>query len=124
MVRGRFQLRLPRSLRFQLLTSMSLQVPFAISGLGECHRQCREPLKSNNLEAQTLSISSTPAQVINGVGAGGAWWPIDLYNFPESVREQAAELLFDSSTSAGGGAGFTSYRYNVGGGGVFVGNPS
>ena len=65
-----------------------------------------------------MTISSSPSQAIHGIGASGAWWPNDLINYPEDVREQAAELLFGSS-----GAGLTSYRYNVGGGGVFVGNP-
>lgn len=64
-------------------------------------------------------MSSTPGQVINGIGASGAWWPNDVFNFPESVREQVAELLFGPS-----GAGLTSYRYNVGGGGVGVNNPT
>lgn len=64
-----------------------------------------------------FSVSSTPGQAINGIGASGAWWPNDLFKFPESVREQVAELLFSPS-----GAGLTSYRYNVGGGGVGVAN--
>lgn len=53
---------------------------------------------------------------MNGIGASGAWWPMDLYMYPEQVREEVASLLFSSS-----GMGLTSYRYNVGGGGVFVG---
>lgn len=56
---------------------------------------------------------------MHGIGASGAWWPNDLVSFPESAREQAANLLFGAS-----GMGLTSYRYNVGGGGVFVGNPT
>jgi len=59
-------------------------------------------------------------QTMSGIGASGAWWPIDLYKFPESVREQVAELLFNGTS----GIGLTSYRYNVGGGGVGVNNPS
>ncbi|EKM52635.1 glycoside hydrolase family 30 protein [Phanerochaete carnosa HHB-10118-sp] len=66
-----------------------------------------------------FTVSSTPGQVINGIGASGAWWPNDVFNFPESVREQVAELLFGPS-----GAGLTSYRYNVGGGGIGVSNPT
>ncbi|GJE99371.1 glycoside hydrolase family 30 protein [Phanerochaete sordida] len=65
-----------------------------------------------------FTVSSTPGQVINGIGASGAWWPNDIFKFPESVREQVAELLFGSS-----GAGLTSYRYNVGAGGFGVNNP-
>ncbi|THH07966.1 hypothetical protein EW145_g3034 [Phellinidium pouzarii] len=66
-----------------------------------------------------LDVSSTPSQVMHGIGASGAWWPNDLVNYPEGVREKAAEFLFGST-----GAGLTSYRYNVGGGGVFVGTPA
>lgn len=55
---------------------------------------------------------------MEGIGASGAWWPISLYDYPENVREQAADLLFNQNNLA-----LTSYRYNVGGGGVFVGNP-
>ena len=66
-----------------------------------------------------FSVSTAPGQAIVGIGASGAWWPNDLFNYPESVREQVAETLFGAS-----GAGLTSYRYNVGGGGVFVGNPT
>lgn len=73
---------------------------------------------------QVAHVSTSPAQAINGIGASGAWWPNDLIKFPENIREQVAKQLFDSSPSAGGGAGLTSYRYNVGGGGVFVGTPS
>jgi hypothetical protein len=59
-------------------------------------------------------------QTMSGIGASGAWWPIDLYNYPDSVKAQAADMLFNAST----GIGLTSYRYNVGGGGVGVSNPS
>ena len=59
-------------------------------------------------------------QTMNGIGASGAWWPIDLYNYPESVMEQAADMLFNATS----GIGLTSYRYNVGGGGVGVDDPS
>ncbi|KAI0772879.1 glycoside hydrolase [Trametes elegans] len=65
-----------------------------------------------------FSVSATPGQIINGIGASGAWWPNDVFLFPDNIREQVAELLFGSS-----GAGLTSYRYNVGGGGSGVNNP-
>ncbi|EKM52669.1 glycoside hydrolase family 30 protein [Phanerochaete carnosa HHB-10118-sp] len=67
----------------------------------------------------SFTVSTTPSQVVNGIGASGAWWPNDVFNFPESVREQVAELLFGPS-----GAGLSSYRYNVGGGGIGVSNPT
>ncbi|KAI0634282.1 glycoside hydrolase [Trametes polyzona] len=66
-----------------------------------------------------FSVSSSPNQVVNGIGASGAWWPNDVFKFPENAREQVAELLFGPS-----GAGLTSYRFNVGGGGVGVSNPT
>ncbi|TFK87353.1 glycoside hydrolase family 30 protein [Polyporus arcularius HHB13444] len=66
-----------------------------------------------------FSVSSTPGQTMNGIGASGAWWPNDVFKFPDNVREQVAQLLFSSS-----GAGLTSYRFNIGGGGVGVNNPT
>ncbi|KAF8589619.1 glycoside hydrolase family 30 protein [Ramaria rubella] len=65
------------------------------------------------------TVSSTASQTISGIGASGAWWPIDLYSFPENVKENVADLLFGTD-----GLRLTSFRYNLGGGGVFVGNPS
>ncbi|KAK7690749.1 hypothetical protein QCA50_005848 [Cerrena zonata] len=63
-------------------------------------------------------VSSTPAQTFTGIGGSGAWWPYDLYNFPDSVRQNVSNLLFSDS-----GLGLTSYRWNVGAGGVNVSNP-
>ncbi|TFK49535.1 glycoside hydrolase [Heliocybe sulcata] len=61
-------------------------------------------------------ITSTTSQAIHGIGASGAWWPIDLYLYPESSRAEIARLLFDPDP----GVGLTDYRYNLGGGGVGV----
>ncbi|EIW53353.1 glycoside hydrolase [Trametes versicolor FP-101664 SS1] len=66
-----------------------------------------------------FSVSSSPSQTVNGIGASGAWWPNDVFQFPDSVREQVAELLFGQS-----GAGLTSYRFNIGAGGSGVSNPT
>lgn len=63
-------------------------------------------------------VSSTPAQTFTGIGGSGAWWPYDLYHFPDSVRQNLSSLLFSDS-----GLGLTSYRWNVGAGGVNVSNP-
>lgn len=52
---------------------------------------------------------------MEGIGASGAWWPNDLYKFPDSVKQNVANQLFSSS-----GMGLTSYRYNVGAGGKGV----
>ncbi|RDB25248.1 Endo-beta-1,6-galactanase [Hypsizygus marmoreus] len=68
--------------------------------------------------ATSASVSATPAQTFHGVGGSGAWWPMDLYNFPEATRQNLSALLFSPS-----GLGLSSYRYNIGGGGVNVSNP-
>ncbi|KAF9012613.1 glycoside hydrolase family 5 protein [Cyathus striatus] len=65
------------------------------------------------------SVSSTAAQTFSGIGGSGAWWPNDLYNFPEATRQNLSTLLFSQD-----GLGISSYRYNVGAGGVNVSNPS
>ncbi|KZO92666.1 glycoside hydrolase family 30 protein [Calocera viscosa TUFC12733] len=67
-----------------------------------------------------VTISPISAQTINGIGVSGAWWPLDLQHFPLSQRDLVAELLFSKET----GLGLSSYRYNIGGGGKGVGNPS
>ncbi|KAJ7469618.1 glycoside hydrolase [Mycena latifolia] len=64
------------------------------------------------------AVSATPAQTFLGVGGSGAWWPHDLFNFPESVRQNLSSLLFSQA-----GLGLSNYRYNIGGGGVNVSNP-
>jgi hypothetical protein len=64
------------------------------------------------------SVSATPAQTFLGIGGSGAWWPHDLFNFPDSVRQNLSTLLFSQS-----GLGLSSYRFNIGGGGVGVVNP-
>ncbi|KAG9096323.1 hypothetical protein FRC06_008769 [Ceratobasidium sp. 370] len=63
-------------------------------------------------------VLSAPAQTFAGVGGSGAWWPHDLYQFPESVRKNLSDLLFSQA-----GLGLSSYRYNLGGGGLGVSNP-
>ncbi|KAF5354805.1 hypothetical protein D9756_005541 [Leucocoprinus leucothites] len=65
------------------------------------------------------TVSSTPTQTFTGIGGSGAWWPNDLWHFPESTRQNLSALLFSSS-----GLGLSSYRYNVGAGGVNVSNPT
>lgn len=65
------------------------------------------------------TISSTAAQTFNGIGGSGGWWPNDLYNFPLATRQNLSSLLFSQN-----GLGISSYRYNVGAGGVNVSNPT
>ncbi|KAJ7058351.1 glycoside hydrolase [Mycena amicta] len=59
------------------------------------------------------TLSATPAQTFTGIGGSGAWWPHDVFNFPDTVRQNLSTLLFSQS-----GLGLTSYRFNIGGGGV------
>src|SRR5207244_4757343 len=56
---------------------------------------------------------------MQGFGATGAWWPNDLVKFDSPVRDQVGELLFGKS-----GIALSVYRYNIGGGGVGVNDPS
>lgn len=67
----------------------------------------------------SLTISSQPLLQAHAIGGSGAWWTLDLYNFPEDVRQNISNLLFTDD-----GLGLSSYRWNVGGGGVGVNNPS
>ncbi|KAJ7601050.1 glycoside hydrolase [Mycena floridula] len=70
------------------------------------------------LAATAAAVSSTTAQTFTGIGGSGAWWPHDLGSFPDAVKQNLSNLLFSSS-----GLGLTSYRFNVGAGGVNVSNP-
>jgi hypothetical protein len=69
--------------------------------------------------ANSASVSATPAQTFTGIGGSGAWWPNDLFNFPEATRQNLSSLLFSQN-----GLGLSSYRYNIGAGGVNVSNPT
>ncbi|KAF7341842.1 Glycoside hydrolase family 30 protein [Mycena sanguinolenta] len=61
------------------------------------------------------TLSATPAQTFSAIGGSGAWWPNDLFNFPDAVRQNLSTLLFSQS-----GLGLSHYRYNLGSGGVGV----
>jgi O-glycosyl hydrolase len=63
-------------------------------------------------------VSPDPAQVMQGFGAAGAWWPNDLVRFRPAVQESVADMLFGPD-----GIGLSVYRYNIGGGGTGVNNP-
>jgi O-glycosyl hydrolase len=65
--------------------------------------------------AATAEVSSWSAQTITGIGASGAWWVNDLTTFSATAQQQAANLLFSPS-----GIQLSTYRYNIGGGGVGV----
>jgi O-glycosyl hydrolase len=60
-------------------------------------------------------VAPAPAQTIDGFGASGAWWPIDLARFPASQQQRVAQMLFSAQ-----GIELSGYRYNIGGGGVGV----
>ncbi|KAJ6614971.1 glycoside hydrolase family 5 protein [Mycena sp. CBHHK59/15] len=75
-------------------------------------------LASSPTFTMAASVSATPAQTFLGIGGSGAWWPHDLYNFPDTVRQSLSSLLFSQA-----GLGLSNYRYNIGGGGVNVSNP-
>ena len=89
--------------------------------------------------AYAATISTTPLQTVNGFGASGAWWVKDLALFPAEVRQNVSELLLNQTSGAPNfpsvildsnevfvrcqiGLGLTDYRYNLGGGGVGVGD--
>lgn len=63
-------------------------------------------------------VNAAGAQTIEGFGASGAWWPIDLVHFPRAVQQQVARMLFSPT-----GIALSGYRYNIGGGGVGVTTP-
>jgi O-glycosyl hydrolase len=56
---------------------------------------------------------------MQGFGASGAWWPNDLVSFARRVQEKVADLLFSKP-----GIDLSAYRYNIGGGGLGVTNPT
>jgi O-glycosyl hydrolase len=69
--------------------------------------------------ATTAQVSDWPAQTISGIGASGAWWPNDLTRFSTANQQRVANLLFSA-----GGIQLSTYRYNIGGGGLGVTNPT
>jgi O-glycosyl hydrolase len=63
-------------------------------------------------------VSAVTSQTVQGFGASGAWWPIDLAKFPPKVQQRVAQMLFSPS-----GIALSGYRYNIGGGGTGVNAP-
>ncbi|MFE4963481.1 glycoside hydrolase [Streptomyces sp. NPDC056660] len=64
-------------------------------------------------------VSPHAAQTIDDIGASGAWWVNDLQHFDPKVQARVAKLLFSKQ-----GLDLSSYRYNIGGGGVAVTTPA
>ncbi|KAJ7076441.1 glycoside hydrolase family 5 protein [Mycena epipterygia] len=75
-------------------------------------------VSSSQTRVLAANVSASPAQTFLGIGGSGAWWPYDLYHFPEPVRQNLSALLFSEA-----GLGLTNYRWNIGSGGVNVSNP-
>ncbi|MGY4924795.1 glycoside hydrolase [Streptomyces sp. 900105755] len=69
--------------------------------------------------APAAEVSPHAAQTIDDIGASGAWWVNDLQNFSPKVQARVAKLLFSKQ-----GLDLSSYRYNIGGGGVAVTTPA
>ena len=67
----------------------------------------------------TAEVSPHAAQTIDDIGASGAWWVNDLQHFKPAVQARVAKLLFSKQ-----GLDLSSYRYNIGGGGVAVTTPA
>ncbi|RPE38429.1 O-glycosyl hydrolase [Streptomyces sp. Ag109_O5-1] len=67
----------------------------------------------------TAEVSPHAAQTIDDIGASGAWWVNDLQHFDPKVQARVAKLLFSEQ-----GLDLSSYRYNIGGGGVAVTTPA
>ncbi|MFD8392063.1 glycoside hydrolase [Streptomyces sp. NPDC059680] len=76
---------------------------------------------SANAEAAPTAAEVSPhaAQTIDNIGASGAWWVNDLQHFDPKVQARVARLLFSEQ-----GLDLSSYRYNIGGGGVAVTTPA
>ncbi len=69
--------------------------------------------------APAAEVSPHAAQTIDDIGASGAWWVNDLQHFSPKVQARVAKLLFSKQ-----GLDLSSYRYNIGGGGVAVTTPA
>ena len=81
--------------------------------------RCLQPASRHRGGAVTVTVSPAPAQTMQGFGASGAWWPNDLVSYPRRVQEKVADLLFSKP-----GIDLSVYRYNVGGGGLGVTDPT
>jgi O-glycosyl hydrolase len=67
------------------------------------------------------TVVPTPVRTMQGFGASGAWWPISVVQFAAQVQQRLADMLF---APAPAGIQLSVYRYNVGGGGLGVNDPS
>lgn len=77
------------------------------------------PSASATAAPAPAEVSPHAAQTIDNIGASGAWWVNDLQHFDPRVQARVARLLFSKQ-----GLDLSSYRYNIGGGGVAVTTPA
>ncbi|MGW1169731.1 glycoside hydrolase [Streptomyces sp. NPDC002550] len=77
------------------------------------------PPASAGAAPAAAEVSPHAAQTIDNIGASGAWWVDDLQHFTPKVQARVARLLFSKQ-----GLDLSSYRYNIGGGGVAVTTPA
>lgn len=98
--------------RFLLLTA-----PAALAVTGAL---LSSPTASADAAAPAAAeVSPHAAQTIDNIGASGAWWVNDLQHFDPEVQARVGRLLFSQQ-----GLALSSYRYNIGGGGVAVTTPA
>jgi O-glycosyl hydrolase len=99
-------------------------VVFVVGACSSSKKRTRAPETTTTVAAPagtpTVKVAAAVAQTVNGFGASGAWWPIDLAKFPDDVQKHVAQLLFDNND----GIALSGYRYNIGGGGKGVTNKS
>ncbi|MFE2432535.1 glycoside hydrolase [Streptomyces sp. NPDC059373] len=100
----------PRRLRLLALAALPLVASALTAG----------PLAAEAQAATSAAaLVTTQAQTVDGFGASGAWWVNDLAGFSSTAKSQVGNLLFDAS-----GLDLSIYRYNIGGGGTGVTNPT
>ncbi|WP_079249387.1 glycoside hydrolase [Streptomyces sp. IMTB 2501] len=100
----------PRKRSLLLTASAALAVTAAL---------LTSPPASADAAPAAAEVSPHAAQTIDNIGASGAWWVNDLQHFDPKVQARVAQLLF-----APQGLHLSSYRYNIGGGGVAVTTPA
>src|SRR3954452_7677577 len=118
----------PRVIRTDRLRSPAVRrlliLALVLVALSACSRD-QTPIKAPPTTTTTIVTPKdlpiakvgAAAQKMEGFGASGAWWPIDVATFPAGPRQTASSMLFSQLQLSG-------YRYNIGGGGKGVKDPS
>lgn len=94
-------------------------LPAACAALTVTGALLTSPAASADAAPAAAEVSPHAAQTIDNIGASGAWWVNDLQHFDPKVQARVARLLFSPQ-----GLALSSYRYNIGGGGVGVTTPA